>query len=108
MKDLARDWEQLLRARIAALLAALAAGDDAPPALRFKAEGIAEAGLALGFVDAPALALLLDEIYREYCGAPIAALFPFTAHDCIDTRSGRVMLPFVMRRAPVHRGKPVA
>jgi hypothetical protein len=108
MKNPAADWEQLLRQRITDLLAALAAGDDAPPALRFKAEGIAETGLALGFVDEPALALLLDTIYREHCGASIAALFPFTALDCIDVPTGRVMLPFVMRRAPVHRGKPTA
>jgi len=105
MKQLASDWELLLRQRIVALLQALAAGDDAPPALRFKAEGIAETGLALGFVDAQALSLLLEAIYREHCGAPIADLFPFTAHDCIDAASGRVMLPFLMRRAPVYRGK---
>ena len=34
-------WERELRARLAYLLRSLAAGDDAPPALRFKAEGIA-------------------------------------------------------------------
>ena len=98
-------WERELRARLAYLLRSLAAGDDAPPALRFKAEGIAEAGLALGLVDAAELAALLDAIYREGCGAPIAALFAYAAADCIDVARTRVTLPFAMCRAPVYPGR---
>jgi hypothetical protein len=98
------DWEQALRARLGALLGALAAGDDAPPALRYKAEGLAEAGLALGLVSAPELAALLDAVYTECCGAPVAELFPFDASACVDAVQQRVSLPFAMRRAPVHPG----
>lgn len=98
-------WERELRARVLYLLRSLGAGDDAPPALRYKAEGIAEAGLALGLVDAAGLAALLDAIYREGSGAAIAALFPYSAADCIDAARTRVTLPFAMRRAPVYPGR---
>ena len=98
-------WECELRARLACLLRSLAAGDDAPPALRFKAEGVAETGLALGLVSAQELAALLDAIYREGCGASIGERFPYPAAACIDAARTRVTLPFAMRRAPVHPGR---
>jgi hypothetical protein len=53
------------------------------------------------------LAALLDAIYRECCGAPIAALFSYAAADCIDVARTRVTLPFAMRRAPVYPGPAV-
>lgn len=98
-------WERELRARLAYLLRSLADGDDAPPALRFKAEGVAETGLALGLVSAAELAALLDAIYREACGATIAERFPYPATACIDAARTRVTLPFAMRRAPVYPGR---
>lgn len=97
-------WEQLLQARIAHLLRSLAAGDDAPPALRYKAEGCAETGLALGLVDAGQLASLLDGIYAGTTGRTIGEQFDYPANECIDAASGRVTLPFRMRRAPVGPG----
>jgi len=98
-------WEHEFRRRLGALLRSLAAGDDAPPALRFKAEGFAESGLALGLVTAHELAVLLDEIYREHCGAAVRTLFPFDAQSCVDAQGERVRLPFAMRRAPVYPGR---
>jgi hypothetical protein len=95
-------WERELRARVAYLLRSLADGDDAPPALRFKAEGVAEAGLALGLASAGELATLLDAIYREGCGTTIGERFPYPAESCIDAARTRVTLPFAMRRAPVY------
>lgn len=100
-RGLCDDWEQLLQARIARLLRSLAMGDDAPPALRYKAEGCAETGLALGLVDAGQLASLLDRIYAEATGHTIDEQFGYPANECIDVASGQVTLPFRMRRAPV-------
>ncbi len=101
-------WERELRGRLACLLRSLADGDDAPPALRFKAEGVAEAGLALNLVSAQELAALLDAIYREGCGAAIGERFPYPAAACIDAARTRVTLPFAMRRAPVYPGRAAA
>lgn len=97
-------WERVLRERIEALLRSLAAGDDAPPALRYKAEGCAETGLALKLVDAHGLAALLDAIYRETTGATIADYAGYPAAECIDATRQRVALPFLMARAPVYPG----
>ena len=98
-------WERELHGRLAYLLHSLADGDDAPPALRFKTEGVAEAGLALGLVSAAELATLLDAIYREGCGATIGERFPYPVEACIDAARTRVTLPFAMRRAPVYPGQ---
>ncbi len=95
-------WEDVLRARIAPLLRSVLAGDDAPPALRCKAEGCAETGLALGLLDAADLAALLDTIYLETGGATIAERFGYPAEECIDSARERVTLPFAMPRAPVY------
>lgn len=99
--DLRTQWEALLRARIEPLLRSIGDGDDAPPALRFKAEGCAETGLALGLVDAQELAVLLDAIYADVSGVTIADYCGYPASECIDARNGRVALPFLMPRAPV-------
>ena len=95
-------WERTLRAQLEALLRSVLAGDDAPPALRFKTEGCAETGLALGLLDASELAALLDAIYLDTSGATIVERFGHTAEECIDRARGRVSLPFAMRRAPVY------
>lgn len=95
-------WEALLRSRIEPLLHSVLASDDAPPALRFKAEGCAETGLALALLDRGELAVLLDAIYRDVGGKTIAERFGYPAQECIDVVSGRVTLPFLMPRAPVY------
>lgn len=95
-------WERTLRAQLEPLLRSVLAGDDAPPALRFKTEGCAETGLALGLLDASELASLLDAIYLKMGGATILERYGHAAEECIDSTRGRVSLPFAMRRAPVY------
>lgn len=97
-------WREELVARLRAVLGQLKNGDDAPPAQRFKAEGFAEAGLALGLADAAGLAELLDQLYLEFHGARVTELFPFPAARCIESESCRFSLPLLMRRAPVYPG----
>ncbi|MBK6286426.1 MAG: hypothetical protein IPJ33_10940 [Gammaproteobacteria bacterium] len=103
-EPLSERWREELVARLRAILGQLKNGDDAPPAQRFKAEGFAEAGLALGLADAAGLAELLDQVYVEFHGARVAELFPFRAARCIETESCRFRLPLLMRRAPVYPG----
>ncbi len=95
-------WREGYVARLRAILEQLKNGDDAPPAQRFKAEGFAEAGLALGLASAAQLAELLDKTYLEFYGACVAELFPFSAARCVDGEKGRFSLPLLMRRAPVY------
>ena len=95
-------WCRDCVARLRTILGQLEKGDDAPPAQRFRAEGFAEAGLALGLASAAQLAELLDETYLEFYGARVAELFPFSAARCVDGEKGRFSLPLLMRRAPVY------
>ena len=101
-------WQEALRTRLHRVLSRLANGDDPTPALRLKAEGFAEAGLALGFTDAPALAELLDQAYLETFGERVDALFPFAAADCVNVDECRFIMPVRMRRAPVRSGGAIA
>jgi hypothetical protein len=103
-RALSEHWYRECEARVRTLLRQLLDGDDAPPAQRFKAEGFAEAGLALGLVDPDQLAGLLDALYREYHDASVAQLFPFAATECVDGPAARFTLPLLMRRAPVYPG----
>lgn len=95
-----REFEQRMRK----VLQSTADGDDAIPALRFGVEGFAEAGLALGLVDAKQLAQWLDTAYLDIHGAGVAQLFDFSAEDCVDAARCRFELPIRMRRAPVVPG----
>ena len=97
-------WCRDCVARLRTILGQLEKGDDAPPAQRFRAEGFAEAGLALGLVDAAGLAELLDGVYLEIYDARVAELFPFSATCCVDGENCRFTLPLLMRRAPVYPG----
>ena len=100
-------WEQAFGARLRPLLARMRAGEDVPPALWYRAEGFAEAGLACGAIDAQALAVLLERVYTQELGADIVTRFGENTSTWIDEQGGRVQLRFRLPRAPVYPGKPV-
>lgn len=102
----AEEWRAELLRRVRAILQSLRAGDDVAPAERFRAEGFAEAGLALGFASAADVAQVLDEAHQEVFGASIAEMHPFGATDCVSGDPPGVRLPVRWKRAPVHPTTP--
>lgn len=90
--------ETELEQRWLALFAALAAGDDVPPAQRLRTEGMMEAAALQGVATPAALLRAMDRCYREAFGRAIVddfgedwqAFFPFP------------QIPAMARRAPVY------
>ena len=58
-----------------AMFAALAGGDDVPPALRLRAEGMMEAAVLLGLATAHELGEAMDRSYRSAFDRGIAEDF---------------------------------
>lgn len=89
--------EAELERRWRAMFAALAAGDDLPPAQRLRAEGMMEAAVLLQLTTAAALTAAMQRCYRAAFGRGIEddfggdwqAFFPFP------------QIPAMARRAPV-------
>ncbi len=87
-----------LEQRWQTMFAALADGDDVPPAQRLRAEGMMEAAVLLGIATPAALVASMDSCYRaafgraidEDFGADWQAFFPFP------------QIPAMMQRAPVY------
>ncbi len=84
--------------RLAALMAQLATGLDAPPGARLRLEGLMEAAALLGIATEAELQSLLEVRYREAFGHPPEtdlgedwqSFFPFP------------QIPAMARRAPVY------
>ncbi|MCB1696336.1 MAG: hypothetical protein H6984_11020 [Pseudomonadales bacterium] len=87
-----------LKQRWAAMFAALAAGDDVPPAQRLRAEGMMEAALLTRAADVEALDCAMADRYQQAVGRTIEedfgadwrAFYPFP------------QIPAMGRRAPVY------
>jgi len=87
-----------LEQRWRAMFAALAAGDDVPPAQRLRAEGMMEAAALLGVATREELLAAMDRCYRDSYGHGIGddfgtdwdVFFPFP------------QIPAMARRAPVY------
>jgi hypothetical protein len=83
---------------LAPILAALATGDDVAPARLHRAEGFAQAVLALGLADAEALIACIRACYRETLGEERSGQF-----EDADFRRGELpAIPFRLPRAPVY------
>lgn len=92
------DWRRLLGEQLAPVLAALSAGDDVAPARLHRAEGFAQAVVALGQADTEAVIGCIRACYREALGEAQAARF-----DEADFRRGELpAIPFRLPRAPVY------
>ena len=87
-----------LQGRWKQMFTALADGDDVPPSLRLRAEGLMEAALLTGAASAEALDASMDDCYRQAFGQSLAeefgddwrAFYPFP------------QIPAMGRRAPVY------
>ena len=89
-----------VRARLRAMLEAVADGEDIPPGQRLRSEGMLEALVLLGDCRIEELQQAMADAHVEVLGRSLEddlgsdwrQNFPFP------------QIPFFMRRAPVHRG----
>ncbi len=85
-----------------AMLEAIAAGDDIPPGLRWRTEGMMEALVLLGVRSSDELQQAMADAYRQSLGRSL--------EDDLgaEWQCGHPFpqIPFFMCRAPVHRGGP--
>jgi hypothetical protein len=87
-----------LHARWVQMFSSLAAGDDVPPALQLRTEGLMEAAVILGLAEEAEIQGAMNEQYAATSGRAIEedfgpqwqALFPFP------------QIPVVAQRAPVY------
>lgn len=84
------------------MFAALAAGDDVPPSLRLRAEGLMEAALLLGVATAKELDSAMDDCYQQNFGRTIEADFRADWRDFCPFPQ----IPAMGRRAPVYPSAP--
>ncbi len=94
MKKLQRE----IQARLAKMFASLAAGDDVPPALRLRAEGLMEAAVLVGESTAPELDELMDSCYLAAFESTIVSDFGDDWRDFYPFPQ----IPAMGRRAPVY------
>lgn len=90
--EVAQRWQDML--------AAVAAGDDIPPGLRWRTEGMMEALVLLGVRSGDELQQAMADAYRQSLGRSLESDLG------ADWQCGHPFpeIPFFMRRAPVHRG----
>ncbi len=89
--------ETELEQRWRAMFAALAGGDDVPPAQRLRAEGMMEAADLLGIATREALLASMDRCYREANGRSIDEAFGTDWQDFFPFPQ----IPAMAKRAPV-------
>ena len=90
LNELEGRWKQMF--------IALAAGDDAPPSLRLRAEGLMEAALLTGLASPEEIDAAMDDCYRQAFGQSLTedfgddwrGFYPFP------------QIPAMGRRAPVY------
>jgi len=80
------------------MFAALTAGDDVPPAMRLRTEGMMEAAVLLQCAAPAELQQAMDDVYRAACGQGIAAQFGDDWQDFFVFPQ----IPAMGRRAPVY------
>ncbi|MFN2328287.1 MAG: hypothetical protein ABR612_05175 [Chromatocurvus sp.] len=99
MTDATRLNNEVLR-RWQDMLSALAAGDDIPPGLRWRTEGMMEALVLLGVHSGDELQQAMADAYQQSLGRSLETDIG------ADWQAGHPFpeIPFFMRRAPVHRG----
>ena len=93
------DWRAALGAELAPVLAALARGEGAAPAMRYRVEGFARGICALGIAPAEEVVSFIREAYHAALG-PAAA--DHSAGDFSD--EGLPSIPVRLPRAPVYPG----
>ncbi len=86
-----------LRQRWTAMFSALCAGDDLPPSVRLRAEGMMEAALLLRLASAAELDRAMGQCYRQAYGAGIADEFGADWREFYPFPQ----IPAMGRRAPV-------
>ena len=80
------------------MFAALTAGDDVPPAMRLRTEGMMEAAVLLQCAAPAGLQRAMDDCYRTACGQGIAEQFGDDWQDFFPFPQ----IPAMGRRAPVY------
>jgi len=93
-------WQAEMRSRLDQIYTRLAAGRDVPPGLQLRAEGFAEAGLALSLCSADELVALIEDRHQAHLGVSVSSHCGFAAHEAVAD-GGTVRLPVQMQRAPV-------
>ena len=88
--EVERRWKQLFQR--------LHDGDDAPPALRLRAEGLMEALVLLDPGSEARVQAAMDVAYQQVYGRTLAADFGEHWADCYPFPQ----IPAMQRRAPVH------
>ena len=86
-----------LEARWQTMLERAVAGDDLPPALRLRAEGLMEALVLAGAAEPAALTAAMAEAWERAVGEPLAA----TLGEDWETVHPFPAIPFYQARAPV-------
>jgi len=86
-----------LEARWQTMLERAVAGDDLPPALRLRAEGLMEALVLAGAAEPAALTAAMAEAWEGAVGQPLAA----TLGEDWETVHPFPAIPFYQARAPV-------
>jgi len=87
-----------LKTRWTSMFTALAAGDDLPPTLRLRAEGLMEAALLTGAASAEELDAGMDDCYRQAFGHSLAVAFGEDWRDFYPFPQ----IPAMGLRAPVY------
>jgi len=87
-----------LEQRWQSMFAALAGGDDVPPAQRLRAEGMMEAAVLLGIATPAALLASMDRCYGEAFGRGISVEFGADWQEFFPFPQ----IPAMARRAPVY------
>lgn len=87
-----------LEQRWRSMFAALAAGDDVPPGMRLRTEGMMEATVILGIAAPAQLQQVMDDSYRAAFGETIAQQFGDGWQDFFPFPQ----IPAMAKRAPVY------
>ena len=88
--ELERRWRRMF--------VALTSGDDVPPAMRLRTEGMMEAAVLLELAAPAALQGAMDDCYRAACGEGLAEQFGDDWQDFFPFPQ----IPAMGRRAPVY------
>jgi hypothetical protein len=88
-EELERRWQQMLERAVA--------GDDLPPALRLRAEGLMEALVLTGAEEPATLSAAMADAWQEALGEPLAA----TLGEDWESVHPFPAIPFYQARAPV-------